>query len=512
MTHPIRIGKNRQLFLDGYVIEWRDKMERRVCPVTKHPENPVIRPMTDLEPDGYGMYGSVIYDEEERIFKAWCQGGGEPKASSARKGMYRSGVYYLTSKDGINWRPPQLNVFKIRGRRTNLLALSSHALHRSRWPYFYELLGVSKDVREADPARRYKMGYLHIEYDYHGPHEDPFHPHERRGLGVAFSRDGIHWKNLPEPVTDATCDGPTSWFWDERTRRYFFYGRTQHIAAEVRARYGEEKRFQQSHWGRAVRRAESPDFLHWTPPAGRLVLSTDVLDGPGDEIYGMCVFPYEGVYIGLVKVYHKYPDRLELDMQLAVSRDSVRFERLSDRSPFLPVGGVGEWDRFNNSFACNPPLRVKDELRFYYGGSNGRHTAMYKFADDGKGLGLSFGGAVGLGSVKLDRFAALESTFDAGALRTKPILFEGTRLHVNANVKVGKLTVKALNEKGEPLPHMEAEVKEADGVDLLLPMKGFGKPATLRAGAGRRAGKYANKPVRLEFALQNGQLFSFWID
>ena len=33
---------------------------------------------------------------------------------------------------------------------------------------------------------------------------------------------------------------------------------------------------------------------------------------------------------------------------LAVSRDGRRFERLSDRRPFIPVGQVGEWDRFNN--------------------------------------------------------------------------------------------------------------------------------------------------------------------
>ena len=77
-----------------------------------------------------------------------------------------------------------------------------------------------------------------------------------------------------------------------------------------------------------------------------------------------------------------------LDVQLAVSRDGVRFTRdrgtiaarqgaRPTRTAFLPNGPVGSWDRFNQSLANNPPIAVGDELRFYYGGRTYRH-APYK--------------------------------------------------------------------------------------------------------------------------------------
>jgi hypothetical protein len=69
----------------------------------------------------------------------------------------------------------------------------------------------------------------------------------------------------------------------------------------------------------------------------------------------MKVFPHEGVYIGLVQVFHATPEET-LEVQLAVSRDSLHFTRVGDRSLFLPVGPVGSWDRFNLSLANNEPL------------------------------------------------------------------------------------------------------------------------------------------------------------
>ena len=498
MTEPIRIGTHRQLFLDGFLIEWREKMTRRVCPVAKCPENPVIRPEADWEPPGYIAYGSVLYDEEESCYKMWCHGVGEARVRKEAEGFIQGGAYYFTSEDGVHWDRPKLDVISVEGRPTNLVALPYYAGHEKRWGGFYELFGVSKDAADPNPDRRYKMGYLYLIRDYDGPGQDPFHHRQRRGLGVAFSPDGVHWSPMEDMVTQATCDGATHWFYDEGTGRYVLYGRTKQIAPEVRARYGEDLRFQRRHWGRAVRRAESEDFLHWTPDDGELVLAVDALDGPGEEIYSMGVFPYEGLYIGLVQMFYNYEDRVVLDVQLAVSRDSVHFERLSDRSPFIPVGGVGAWDRFNNSPANNPPIRVGDELRFYYGGRNYVHSGVYGGADDGKGMDLGLRAGVGFGSAKLDRFAALEATFDAGTLHTKPFLFEGGQLHVNAEVPFGRLEVALLDADGKPIEGMSAVVQGQDAVDISLSIDGLGA--------------LSGQPVRIEFTLHNGRLYAFWVE
>jgi len=114
-----------------------------------------------------------------------------------------------------------------------------------------------------------------------------------------------------------------------------------------------------------VARVESPDFIHWNitaPAEGPVVMTADTEDEPGTEVYSMLVFPYESVYIGLVQAFHNRPDKCHLDIQLAVSRDSIEFTRVGDRSAFLPCGPIGSWDRFNNSVANNPPIEVGDEL------------------------------------------------------------------------------------------------------------------------------------------------------
>jgi len=293
MNEPIHIGNQKQLFLDSFLIEWCDKVKRRVCPVTKPPENPVIRPVADWEPSGYIAYGSVLYDEEDEIYKAWCFGLGDAGTSRQSREVISGGVYYFTSTDGIHWEKPALDVVTLEGRPTNVVVLASHSQHEKRWPGFYELFGVSKNQSDPDPTHRYKMGYLylmlcaldsskhqliealtstrHKQSDYHGPGEARFHSGQRRGLGVAFSPDGIHWTPMSDAVTQATCDGATHWFYDEKGGRYILYGRTKHIAPEVRARYGEYRLFQRSHWGRAVNRAESEDFVHWIPDVCKLV-------------------------------------------------------------------------------------------------------------------------------------------------------------------------------------------------------------------------------------------------
>ena len=124
----------------------------------------------------------------------------------------------------------------------------------------------------------------------------------------------------------------------------------------------------------------------------------------------MMVFPYEGVYIGLVQMFHKERDTCRLEIELAVSRDTVHFTRVGDRAAFIPVGPEGSWDRFNNSLPTNPPLPVGDTLRFYYGGRSYRHSPYNgpAFPYHGKDRGESRG-AVGLATIPRDRFVSMRA-------------------------------------------------------------------------------------------------------
>ncbi len=86
-AEPIRIGRQRQLFLDDHLIERTEHLTRRVQVARKHEANPLIVKEHAWKPEGCFL-PSVLFDDEEKVFKAWIDGGGV-------------GVFYFTSKDGI---------------------------------------------------------------------------------------------------------------------------------------------------------------------------------------------------------------------------------------------------------------------------------------------------------------------------------------------------------------------------------------------------------------------------
>ncbi len=469
------VDATKQLFLDDYLIAAKENVTRTIHPVEKYRGNPVLRPTEPWEGGVAILYGSVLRDEGK--YRAWYYAAGS--------------VGYAESDDGVAWTKPRLGIVEIDGQNTNLLIRRGAPEEPGGLPYFYEVFGVHRDER-ADPSRRYKMGFLSIDREYRGEHEDPFHRGQRRGLGVAAGPDGIRWSLVESFATDAICDGGTYWMFDPRRGKFALYGRTKHVDPAVLEAWGESDWVRRYYWGRSVARVESTDFVAWDvtrPARAPVVMTADAGDAPGDEIYSMQVFPYESVYIGLVQVFHNQPDACHLDVQLAVSRDGVSFTRVGDRRPFLPVGPVGSWDRFNLSVANNPPIAVGDVLRFYYGGRNYRHGPY-----DGDDRGESFG-AIGFGMIDRDRFVSLSASFDGGRIVTRPLVLRGRRVHLNAKADFGEIVVEALDAGGNPLARSTPVVQ--DGLDVPLEWETGGLLE-------------ASRPVTLRITLRNALLFALW--
>ena len=476
---PISVGARKQLFLDDHLIASKTNITRRVHPARKFAGNPVIWPTESWEPAYALTWGSVIRDQGK--YKVW----------------YRTpvGVSYAQSDDGISWTKPRLDLVEQDGQKTNILLRISPRTdlggRQGDLPYFYTILGVHRDDRDPDPSRRYKMGFLSIDRQYSGPREDLFHPGQRRGLGVAGSPDGIHWTLIDNWTTEAVCDGPCHWMIDPVREQYVLYGRTHLVLPTERIWY-DGKGARHHHGGRSVARVESSDFLKWNitePRQSPVIMAADTEDLPGDEIYSMKVFPYEGVYIGLVQVFHNRPDACTLDVQLAVSHDSYRFTRVGNRETFLPLGPIGTWDRFNISLANNPPIAVGDQLRIYFGCQTTRHNP-YKGEDKGP-----LGGGVGFATVPRDRFVSVGASYDGGEIRTRPLQLRGNDLHINAKSDFGEIVVEVLDEAGNRIAKSKAI--RCDSLDTVVDWE----TGSLDGVIG---------PIVLNITLKNAFLFALW--
>ena len=476
----LTLDGRKRLFLDDAAVASLENVTRRVHPAEKFAGNPVLRPTEPWEGAVVLVYGSVLR-EDDGTFRMWY--------------LCAKGVAYAESSDGIVWQKPALDVVQHEGRATNVVIDRDAAEGAPGClPHFYEVFGVLKDAREPNPERRYKMGFLSIERDYAGPREDPFHRGQRRGLGVAASPDGIHWTLVDSWATEAVCDGATHWMYDPAGERYVVYGRTKQVSDALKEAWSGDAWFDANFWGRAVARAESPDFLRWDPadPASApVVMEADVSDPVATEIYGMNVFPYGAHYVALVQRFHSRPGDVFLDLQLGVSHDTVHFERVGDRTPFIPCGGMGSWDRFNNSAANNPPIETGDELRFYYAGRTYRHSPY-----DGPDKGVS-GGAIGFASIPRDRFVSLGASFDGGTVITRPMQVAGATLHVNADAEFGTITVEAVDTDGTV--RAKSGPMNRDGLDIAVAWEEGG----LEGVAG---------PVSLRFRLENALLYAFWCE
>lgn len=474
----ISIGKKRQMFIDDHLIKKMDNITRRLCPVSKHPANPMIKPEYPWERGLTADQGTVIYDGDEKLYKMWyttnVQGKGEGPTYNRGKSLA-----YATSEDGIHWEKPMMSIYVENGEKTNIV------IGPMTFGYMYQPYFVIKDVDEPDAEKRYKLAFLSI--DRHATeNETPKYPGTRRGMGIGFSPDGLRWTKVKDYASEDIIDISHFMIDPGQDNKYVVYGRTLYVSPEIEKAWRDYDWFDEIYNGRSVIRTTSRDFINWTP--AEFVMGADLKDPPSTMIYSMNVFPYEGVYLGMAQRYISRPDTSTIDIQLAISRDGVNFER-PFREAFIPLGGVGTWDRFMVFNVSGPPLEQEDALHFYYGARTSRHNP--NTMSDAK-----YGGAVGLATLLRDRFVSVEASFDGGTLMTQPIVFEGSSLRVNCNTGAGKMRVRITDHLGNGITGYSAIIEGVDSVDHSVEFD-----QSLQA--------LSSQPVQIEFTLYNAQLYSF---
>jgi hypothetical protein len=464
-----------QLFVDDYLVDTTDGIHRTVHRWQKHPQNPVLRADQTWEFGGnyISMYGSVIYDDSEQIFKAWYWTLNDEDSKIPTTQI--KSMCYATSSDGIHWEKPNVGLYRFQGSMDNNIVLASSWEDLKSLPTLFTF-GAIKTPWDSDPARLYKACFYE-----RPPGAKYISPDD--GAWSATSPDGVHWTKSESLIMPEVGD-TVGFFFDSIHHRYVCFSK----------RYTDR--------GRSRFQCESEDFVCWTKP--HLILESDDRDDQPCDIYNNTGFAWGEMLLGWQQVFYQHNDPFKhrLVLELIYSRDGLNWKRMPNRETVLDVGPDGSWDRTNQSAATGAPIVVGDQMYMYYGG-NTRYHGPYKGGDLGEARGQ-----IGLGIMRRDGFVSMDATPRGGVLTTKPLLLTSDRaedgavqLRVNVKSNNGHCRVELLDEVGNPI----AGYAKADADDIVADT--LQTIATWNSNSD--IGELVRRPVRLRFHLQNARLYSF---
>ncbi len=441
---PIDVG--RQLFVDDFLIA-QTTLRRAFHHTTWHPATPVLRPdqkweMTGDSPCAMVFSDGVWYDPRESLFKMWYMGG-----------ILRS-TCYATSRDGVAWTKPRLDVVS-----------GTNIVHNG----FRDSTTVWLDHDEQDAKRRYKL-WRSIR------HENSW------ALALHFSPDGIHWSE-PGRMSGSSGDRTTTFY--NPFRRVWVY--SLRSAPLTRSRQYREH-------------ADVVAANSWKPNEPTMWVGADRLDPARadlktqPQLYNLDCVAYESILLGLFSIWRGQPnDRAKPNEIVAgYSRDGFHWHR-PDRRALIPVSERhGDWNWGNVQSAGGCCLIVGDQLWFYVSGRAGI-----------KGKPTSGVCTTGLATLRRDGFASMDAAAEEGTLTTRPIRFRGRHLFVNVDCPQGELRAEILNEQGKPIAPFTKENCTPIRANRTLQAVQWKGAENLAAVVGQT--------MKFKFYLRSGKLYAFWV-
>ena len=456
------IGTIRQLFIDDDVIAGVTNVARRQHVPTKHPDNPLIRKDQPWETTPYFRTSAfnVTRDPADGLFKCWYEDVQDYFGLKHGAGLTDARFCYAQSEDGLNWEKPALGQHHIDGRDTSIV-LDLSPGGRARTPT------VILDEHERDPARRYKMMYVHYR-KLPGPpaglradaHSFPSQGLYGVGMSMSFSPNGIDWTPYEgNPVIDYWAGDVETLTFDPVDDKYVLYGRARKWTAGARPGFtGEGTPTYPSKpegiWNtrRCVYRLESEDCLRWSEPV--MAFEAGEADNLEDGLYGFVPWRVDEMHLGILNVLHQVDNVME--MYLLYGRDEGDWKRFPEHRPLVPRGPAGSYDHLGVETPTQP-LVVGDEVWVYYGGMNVHHDWWISGQLEGLDLPevhdqtLSENGHhLCLATLRLDGWVSLNATVREGTVETKPIFSTAPRLLINARCEPGGYVEVEVTGHGRP--------------------------------------------------------------
>lgn len=463
---PIDVG--RQLFIDDFLIEQSSLLRTFHRPVP-YDGNPILEPDRAWEKGPVGEMAfpfsdGVWFDPKDQLFKMWYMASehAAPRGRGPEEGMV---TCYAVSKDGLHWTKPSLDVVP----GTNIVLAASR-----------DCAVVWLDLQETVPARRFKLLRSHPAAD------------KTWGMSLHYSADGIHWSGV------AASSHGHKWVGD---RNSAFFNPFRNVWVYSIRNSGRHPQL-----GRIRYYSESSDLaaglaawsqIPWTGADG-LDPHHPKYPEVEPQLYNLDAVAYESVMLGFFSIWQGPDNKVAAQLKIqkrneilvGFSRDGFNWDR-PDRRPFLGVNETeGAWNWGNVQSVGGGCLVVGDKLYFYYSGRR-RNDATWDSSC-----------RTGVAMLRRDGFASMEAE-TAGTLTTRPVVFKGRHLFVNADIRAGELRVEVLDREGNVIAPFSAANCTPLGADST-------KQRVQWAGTENLAA-LANQQVRFRFILKRGQLFSFWV-
>ena len=473
MQPPIDV-RRAQLFLDDEIIEQQVRLQRVIHQPMKYFGNPVYTVGEPWEGRGVVYLGGVYIDPKDGLWKAWYVTLYPPEYPEITYA-----VCLIISEDGFHWRRPQLDVYRgHNGEKTNIVLDLGQCGGT----------GAPSILYEPENAPEPWTMYLSTCW--------PADSHQYQGYFLR-SADGAHWRWLrdrPNGIIHGCSDRMTAMKGPDPEFPYVLMGRGN----KDTARWGLKRV--------AHRLAVNTDRAQEAEPTR--VVVPDLEDDPAGQIYHAYGFAYEGIYVGMFQWFWETNDPFG-EMELLVSRDAVTWHRLRPRRAFLPrsPGGaaLGAFDCQITDTALAPPMRTRKAvtpegeaytLWFYYWGGQAMHGNRH----------LTYGRGIGLAQLRQDGFCSLRANRYPATLVTKPFLWPGGALLVNASClggsHEGSLRTEVLAENLQPIPGLTRDDADRVGNDGELMVQTWKSDPTCIS-------RLKGQTIRLKFYLDNYDLYSF---
>ncbi len=478
-TTPVDIGSRLELLVDDTLV---DKLEGLAFKL--HSPRPAEVALTFDKPwEGSGNHYTSVFQDEDGYHMYYHSVSGRSNSASGKD--WKSYTCYATSQDGVNWSRPSLGLYEFQGSKKNNIVFPGPFGSGDGvllFPYPNTRPGAPREHRYLAPGAR-------VQRTKDG---------EVIRLFLFASSDRVRWRQVSKtaiinglgtkkPSTyyppANLLDSDHSLFWDTVSKRYILYIRDQRVLADTGERL------------RAVRRSTSTDLRNWSYPEW-----THMKPSPPDQFYTFGARPYfraPHMYLAFPMRYvrwrnaplpAKYKKQLGVgvsDTVFVSSRDGLHWDRRFLEAFIRPGLDPLKWTDRSNHTSMGLVPTGPNEMSVY--------TLEYFRLPVPR---------VRRQVMRIDGVASINAPYAGGRMTTRPLVFHGDRLLINASTSAsGGVRVEILNPDGTAINRFSG--------DNALVFFGDSIKQEVRWDQGPDVSSLAGTPVRLRFLMKDADLYSF---